>query len=124
MKKIIPILVVFMILTISFSGCIFTDETDSRTLGYMMSHYKNFSFQNAEEGENVSRLDQVNSAKYIKSRNLTKVWMESYTNQSILFKGDLTSNYYIQPGDTISYNITVVEHNKIEYIKEFWEATE
>lgn len=108
------------------SGCL-DESTDSRTLGYMFDNYKNFSFQNGEEGDVIKRVDEVSTKKYpeyIKSRNITKVWVSSYEERPLLFKGDLTQNYYIIPGDTIEYDVTIIERNNIEYIREFWEASD
>lgn len=126
-RKIATLTVIIFIFTISLSGCVLEDiydesATDSRTLGHMFNNYKDFSFQNAEEGETIKRIDTVKDAKYLPNRNITKVWMKSYSRRPILFKGDLTTNYYIMPDDAIEYNVTVMEQNGIEYIKDFWSA--
>ncbi len=123
--KLLAVSAVFILIVLSFSGCIFDDsQTDSRTLGYMMDHFKNLEFQDHEEGDSVTRIDTIHDAEYIEKRNITKVWMESFKKRPILFRGDLTSNYYVMPDDSLKYNVTVIEKNNIEYIREFWRASE
>jgi len=124
MKKQFALIIAVLLFSIALSGCIFDDPSETRTLGNMMQNYSDFEFEDYEVGEEVSRIDVVEDAHYSPTNNTTKVWMQSYSKRPILFKGDLTSNYYISPGSYIEYNVTVFEWKGIEHIKEFYDAKE
>lgn len=128
MKDFIILLVTIgLIIFFLFTSGFFEQTPETRTLGYMFDNYEDFSFPNGEDGDEIKRIDEVSTRKYPEydeDEDITRVWVSSYEKRPLLFEGDLTQNYYIMPGGTIEYNVTIVERNNIEYIKEFWEASE
>lgn len=117
---IMAVIILLVITSTTFSGFL-SSHADNRTLGYRFNHYENFEFdEDVNDGDLMTIHDTVDDAWY--EDNTTEVWFKSYTERPILFKGDLTSNYFIEDGTTIQFDVLVVEPNGIQYIEDFYTA--
>jgi len=102
-----------------FLGCL-ESYSDNRTLGYQLRNHEDFEFNNRNVGDNITIIDTVKSASYDVEEDITKVYFSSYDRHPILFKGDLTSNYFIQEDTVIEFEVRIIEQNGIQYIEDFF----
>ena len=121
-KTVIGVVIVISLVLILFLS-VRVEESNYQSLETFLDSEENLKFKNHNVGDNVTIEDKVKTAEYLPQRNITKVFFESYSNKPIYFKGDLTRNYVILPGDIIQFEITIIEHKGIHHIKEFYEPS-
>jgi len=124
-------LIALVVLVIISAGVLWelpgSEKKEKFTLSKFMNSYdiNTHTFKTHLEGENITIQDGIKEIRYDRDLNRTLIIFNSMRTKPLAFTGengtnDLTSNYFLEPGDSVTVDIHIHRFSNGEETLEEW----